>query len=62
MNLISSTNLQFYFLFLIFRVGSSFGKDNKMAKQLVDLALLANGMLKGEDLDMFVKRSFELIK
>ena len=41
---------------------SSFGKDNKLAKQLVDLALLANGMLKGEDLDKFVKRSFELIK
>ncbi len=40
----------------------SFGKDNKLAKQLVDLALLANGMLKGEDLDKFVKRSFELIK
>jgi molecular chaperone HtpG len=35
---------------------------NKLAKQLVDLALLANGMLKGEDLDKFVKRSFELIK
>ena len=41
---------------------SSFGKENKLAKQLVDLALLANGMLKGEDLDKFVKRSFELIK
>jgi len=41
---------------------SSFGKENKLAKQLVDLALLANGMLKGEDLDKFVKRSFELMK
>jgi len=41
---------------------TAFGKDNKLAKQLVDLALLANGMLKGEDLDKFVKRSFELIK
>jgi molecular chaperone HtpG len=41
---------------------SAFGKENKLAKQLVDLALLANGMLKGEDLDKFVKRSFELIK
>jgi len=39
-----------------------FGKENKLAKQLVDLALLANGMLKGEDLDKFVKRSFEMIK
>jgi molecular chaperone HtpG len=41
---------------------SGFGKENKLTKQLVDLALLANGMLKGEDLDKFVKRSFELIK
>jgi len=41
---------------------STFGKDNKLAKQMVDLALLANGMLKGADLDKFVKRSVELIK
>ncbi len=41
---------------------SDFGKKNKLAKQLVDLALLANGMLKGADLDRFVKRSVELIK
>ena len=41
---------------------TSFGKENKLAKQLVDLALLANGMLRGEDLDKFVKRSFEMIK
>ncbi len=41
---------------------TSFGKDSKLAKQLVDLALLANGMLKGADLDKFVKRSVELIK
>jgi molecular chaperone HtpG len=40
----------------------AFGKDNKLAKQMVDLALLANGMLKGADLDKFVKRSVELIK
>lgn len=39
-----------------------FGKNNKLAKQLVDLALLANNMLKGEDLNKFVKRSVELIK
>jgi len=39
----------------------AFGKDNKLAKQLVDLALLANGMLKGKDLDKFVRRSVELI-
>jgi len=38
------------------------GKDNKYVKQLVDLALLANDMLKGEELTKFVKRSIELIK
>jgi molecular chaperone HtpG len=41
---------------------TEFGKDNKLAKQLLDLALLANNMLKGEALDQFVKRSVELIK
>jgi molecular chaperone HtpG len=41
---------------------TDFGKKNKLAKQLVDLALLANNMLKGADLDKFVKRSVELIK
>lgn len=41
---------------------SNFGAKNKLAKQMVDLALLANGMLKGADLDKFVKRSLELIK
>jgi len=40
----------------------SFGKDNKLVKQLIDLALLANNMLKGEELSKFVKRSVELIK
>lgn len=39
-----------------------FGKNNAMAKQLFDLALLANNMLKGEALAQFVKRSVELIK
>ncbi len=33
----------------------------QMAKQVVDLALLTQGMLKGEDLTRFVKRSVELI-
>ncbi len=40
----------------------AFGKDSKLTKQLVDLALLANNMLKGEDLNVFVSRSIELIK
>ncbi|MEG1649373.1 MAG: molecular chaperone HtpG [Rikenellaceae bacterium] len=38
------------------------GKDNKLVKQLVDLALLSNGMLKGENLTKFIKRSVELIE
>ena len=40
----------------------AFGAENKLAKQLVDLALLANNMLRGEALSNFVKRSVELIK
>jgi molecular chaperone HtpG len=39
-----------------------FGRNNKLARQMVDLALLANGLLKGPELDKFVKRSVELIK
>jgi molecular chaperone HtpG len=39
----------------------AFGTENLLAKQLVDLALLSNNMLKGEALDRFVKRSVELI-
>ncbi len=35
--------------------------DNKLVKQLIDLALLSNNMLKGEDLSRFVKRSIELM-
>ena len=41
---------------------NKYGKDNKLAKQMIDLALLANNMLKGEDLTKFVKRSVELIE
>ncbi|MBR4365715.1 MAG: molecular chaperone HtpG [Bacteroidaceae bacterium] len=36
--------------------------DNKVVKQLIDLALLQNGLLKGEALNDFVKRSVDLIK
>ena len=36
-------------------------KDNKIVHQLIDLALLQNGMLKGEALNKFLKRSVELI-
>lgn len=41
---------------------SEYGKDNKLVKQLIDLALLSNNMLKGEALSQFVKRSVDLIK
>lgn len=37
------------------------GKENKLVKQIVDLALLSNGMLKGENLTKFIRRSVELI-
>lgn len=37
------------------------GKENKLVKQLIDLALLANGMLKGEELTRFIRRSVDLI-
>ena len=37
------------------------GKKNTLVKQLVDLALLSNGMLKGEQLTAFIRRSVELI-
>ena len=39
-----------------------YGKKNKLVKQIIDLALLSNNMLKGEALTNFVKRSVELIK
>lgn len=39
-----------------------YGKDSKLIGQLIDLALLANNMLKGEALNKFVKRSVELIE
>lgn len=41
---------------------ADFGGQNPLARQMVDLALLANGLLKGADLDRFVKRSVELIQ
>lgn len=41
---------------------SDYAKDNKIVHQLIDLALLQNGMLKGSALDAFIKRSVALIK
>ena len=40
---------------------ADFAKDNKVLHQLIDLALLQNGMLKGEALSRFIKRSVEMI-
>jgi molecular chaperone HtpG len=39
----------------------NYGSSNNTVKQLLDLALLANNMLKGEELSSFVKRSVELL-
>jgi molecular chaperone HtpG len=39
----------------------AYGSENKIVKQLIDIALLANNMLKGEELSTFVKRSVELL-
>jgi len=40
---------------------STFADSRPVIKQLTDLALLANNMLKGEKLSTFVKRSIELL-
>lgn len=40
---------------------SKYASENPVIKQLVDLALLSNNMLKGESLSNFIKRSTELI-
>jgi molecular chaperone HtpG len=41
---------------------SDYAQKNDIVHQLIDLALLQNGMLKGEALDKFLKRSVDLIK
>ena len=41
---------------------SDYAKGNNVVHQLIDLALLQNGMLKGEALDKFLKRSVDMIK
>ena len=41
---------------------NGFAEKNDIVHQLIDLALLQNGMLKGEALDKFLKRSIDLIK
>ena len=40
----------------------AYAKGNNVVLQLIDLALLQNGMLKGKALDEFLKRSVDMIK
>lgn len=42
-------------------VMKGFAKDNVLLHQIVDLALLANNMLKGKDLSEFIRRSIEVL-
>ncbi len=43
-------------------VMADYAKDNKVVHQLIDIALLQNGMLKGAALSDFLKRSVDMIK
>ncbi|MGL4333320.1 MAG: molecular chaperone HtpG [Bacteroidales bacterium] len=38
-----------------------YASDNKLVRQLIDIALLSNGQLKGEALSNFIKRSVDLL-
>ena len=38
------------------------GRENKLVRQIIDLALLSNGMLKGKNLSDFIQRSITLIE
>lgn len=38
------------------------GTENRLVKQIIDLALLTNGMLKGKNLTDFIQRSISLIE
>ena len=37
-------------------------KENTLVRQIIDLALLSNGMLKGKNLSDFIQRSISLIE
>ena len=41
---------------------AAYAKTNNVVPQLIDLALLQNGLLKGEALSRFIQRSVDLIK
>ena len=43
-------------------VWSDYAGQNPVVPQLIDLALLQNGLLRGEALSKFIARSVELIK
>lgn len=43
------------------KIYSEYAAGNKVVHELIDLALLQNGMLKGEALNSFIKRSVDLI-
>ncbi|MBO8460502.1 MAG: molecular chaperone HtpG [Bacteroidetes bacterium] len=43
-------------------IRAAFAADNATVHQLIDIALLASNLLKGEDLAAFVKRSVEVLK
>ena len=43
------------------KIIADYAKDNKVVHQLIDLALLQNGMLKGAALNKFLERSVEMI-
>ena len=38
------------------------GTDNRKVRQIIDLALLSNGLLKGKNLTEFIQRSISLIE
>ncbi len=44
------------------KIIADYAKDNKVVHQLIDLALLQNGMLKGAALNKFLERSVEMIE
>ena len=43
------------------QIFTEYAAKNKVVRQLIDLALLQNNMLKGEALNNFIKRSIDLI-
>ena len=44
------------------KIVSDYAAGQPLVKQLIDLALLGNGLLKGEALSEFIRRSVSLLK